>query len=189
MQINVKNINKKNQEKMKNGFTLFVVDATPFIFSTVADSPQSFPSPSIMLASLFLFHSTIFSKTSLSKKHQPWFYFKNKKFFSQILERRRIRSNQSINSSSTPLHVTFLHGWINVANCLLEFGAVVNAQDSWKNTIRNRCFFVFDSFIFKSNCETEVLVLDFLNCLCLPRKDLRRVTWLNCWIRREDYLI
>ncbi|XP_058082871.1 serine/threonine-protein kinase VIK isoform X1 [Magnolia sinica] len=34
----------------------------------------------------------------------------------------------------TPLHVASLHGWIDVAKCLLEYGAVVNAQDRWKNT-------------------------------------------------------
>ncbi|XP_027361246.1 integrin-linked protein kinase 1-like [Abrus precatorius] len=34
----------------------------------------------------------------------------------------------------TPLHVASLHGWVDVAKCLLEFGADVNAQDRWKNT-------------------------------------------------------
>lgn len=34
----------------------------------------------------------------------------------------------------TPLHVASLHGWIDVAKCLLEFGADVNSQDRWKNT-------------------------------------------------------
>ncbi|KAL5759451.1 hypothetical protein ACOSP7_017976 [Xanthoceras sorbifolium] len=34
----------------------------------------------------------------------------------------------------TPLHVASLHGWIDVAKCLIEFGADVNAQDRWKNT-------------------------------------------------------
>ncbi|KAH9626175.1 hypothetical protein KSS87_017699 [Heliosperma pusillum] len=34
----------------------------------------------------------------------------------------------------TPLHVASLHGWINVAKCLIEFGADVNAQDRWRNT-------------------------------------------------------
>ncbi|KAK8699740.1 hypothetical protein V6N13_115819 [Hibiscus sabdariffa] len=34
----------------------------------------------------------------------------------------------------TPLHVASLHGWIDVAKCLLENGADVNAQDRWKNT-------------------------------------------------------
>ncbi|KAL1327769.1 hypothetical protein HN51_037770 [Arachis hypogaea] len=34
----------------------------------------------------------------------------------------------------TPLHVAALHGWLDVANCLIEYGADVNAQDRWKNT-------------------------------------------------------
>ncbi|XP_074578171.1 serine/threonine-protein kinase VIK-like [Curcuma longa] len=34
----------------------------------------------------------------------------------------------------TPLHVAALQGWIDVAKCLLEFGADVNAQDRWNNT-------------------------------------------------------
>ncbi|XP_054810040.1 serine/threonine-protein kinase VIK-like isoform X2 [Prosopis cineraria] len=34
----------------------------------------------------------------------------------------------------TPLHVASLHGWIDVAKCLIEFGADVNAQDRWRNT-------------------------------------------------------
>ncbi|KAE8732932.1 Emp24/gp25L/p24 family/GOLD family protein [Hibiscus syriacus] len=34
----------------------------------------------------------------------------------------------------TPLHVASLHGWIDIAKCLLESGADVNAQDRWKNT-------------------------------------------------------
>ncbi|XP_068332497.1 serine/threonine-protein kinase VIK-like [Pyrus communis] len=34
----------------------------------------------------------------------------------------------------TPLHAASLHGWIDVANCLIEYGADVNAQDRWKNT-------------------------------------------------------
>jgi len=37
--------------------------------------------------------------------------------------------------SRTPLHVASLHGWVEVANCLLEFGADVNALDRWKNTV------------------------------------------------------
>ncbi|KAG6765622.1 hypothetical protein POTOM_029672 [Populus tomentosa] len=35
----------------------------------------------------------------------------------------------------TPLHVASLHGWIDVTKCLIEFGADVNAQDRWKNTV------------------------------------------------------
>ena len=47
--------------------------------------------------------------------------------------------------SRTPLHVASLHGWIDVAKCLMEFGADVNAQDRWKNTV---CFFLRFSFYF-----------------------------------------
>ncbi|XP_074585850.1 serine/threonine-protein kinase VIK-like [Curcuma longa] len=34
----------------------------------------------------------------------------------------------------TPLHVAALHGWVDIAKCLIEFGADVNSQDRWKNT-------------------------------------------------------
>jgi len=37
--------------------------------------------------------------------------------------------------SRTPLHVASLHGWVEVGNCLLEFGADINALDRWKNTV------------------------------------------------------
>lgn len=42
--------------------------------------------------------------------------------------------------SRTPLHVASLHGWIDVAKCLLEYGADVNAQDRWKNTVLSLSF-------------------------------------------------
>lgn len=35
----------------------------------------------------------------------------------------------------TPLHVAAIHGWIDVAKCLLEHEADVNALDRWKNTV------------------------------------------------------
>ncbi|KAJ8445496.1 hypothetical protein Cgig2_031309 [Carnegiea gigantea] len=41
----------------------------------------------------------------------------------------------------TPLHVASLHGWIDVAKCLIEFGADVNAQDRWRNTGQNGSHF------------------------------------------------
>ncbi|KZV31074.1 hypothetical protein F511_31384 [Dorcoceras hygrometricum] len=34
----------------------------------------------------------------------------------------------------TPLHVAAIHGWVDIAKCLLEHEADVNAQDRWKNT-------------------------------------------------------
>lgn len=36
----------------------------------------------------------------------------------------------------TPLHVAAIHGWIDIAKCLLACDADVNAQDRWKNTVR-----------------------------------------------------
>lgn len=36
----------------------------------------------------------------------------------------------------TPLHVAAIHGWVDVAKCLLEYQADVNAQDRWRNTVR-----------------------------------------------------
>lgn len=35
----------------------------------------------------------------------------------------------------TPLHVAALHGLIDVAKCLIKFGADVNSLDRWKNTV------------------------------------------------------
>ncbi|GER47256.1 protein kinase [Striga asiatica] len=34
----------------------------------------------------------------------------------------------------TPLHVAAIHGWVDIAACLLEHEADVNAQDRWRNT-------------------------------------------------------
>ncbi|VFQ92241.1 unnamed protein product [Cuscuta campestris] len=34
----------------------------------------------------------------------------------------------------TPLHVAALHGLVDVANCLIDYGADVNALDRWRNT-------------------------------------------------------
>ncbi|XP_072979126.1 serine/threonine-protein kinase VIK-like [Typha angustifolia] len=52
----------------------------------------------------------------------------------KLLEEDHDLVNARDYDSRTPLHVASLHGWIDVAKCLLEFGADVNAQDRWKNT-------------------------------------------------------
>ncbi|WOL02673.1 serine/threonine-protein kinase STY8 [Canna indica] len=52
----------------------------------------------------------------------------------KLLEEDRDLVNARDYDNRTPLHVAALHGWIDVAKCLLEFGADVNAQDRWKNT-------------------------------------------------------
>lgn len=48
--------------------------------------------------------------------------------------------------SRTPLHVAALHGWIDVARCLLDHHADVDALDRWKNTVG------INSFLLLSLC-------------------------------------
>lgn len=52
----------------------------------------------------------------------------------KLLEEDRELISARDYDSRTPLHVASLHGWIDVAKCLLDYGADVNAQDRWKNT-------------------------------------------------------
>ncbi|RZC71825.1 hypothetical protein C5167_031039 [Papaver somniferum] len=52
----------------------------------------------------------------------------------RLLEEDETLVNARDYDSRTPLHVASLHGWIQIANLLLDHGADVNAQDRWKNT-------------------------------------------------------
>ncbi|KAJ0721106.1 putative dual-specificity kinase TKL-Pl-5 family [Helianthus annuus] len=52
----------------------------------------------------------------------------------KLLEEDRSLVQARDYDNRTPLHVASLHGWIEVAKCLIEYGADVNAQDRWKNT-------------------------------------------------------
>ncbi|KAL3501454.1 hypothetical protein ACH5RR_035903 [Cinchona calisaya] len=52
----------------------------------------------------------------------------------KLLEEDRSLIHAKDYDNRTPLHVAALHGWIDVAKTLIEFGADVNAQDRWKNT-------------------------------------------------------
>jgi len=54
---------------------------------------------------------------------------------SKLLEEDPSLVNARDYDNRTPLHVASLHGWIDVAKCLIEFGADVNAQDRWRNTV------------------------------------------------------
>ncbi|KAJ4962126.1 hypothetical protein NE237_022036 [Protea cynaroides] len=52
----------------------------------------------------------------------------------KLLEEDRSLVHARDYDSRTPLHVAALLGWIDVAKCLLEYGADVNAVDRWNNT-------------------------------------------------------
>jgi hypothetical protein len=61
----------------------------------------------------------------------------------KLLEEDRSLVHARDYDNRTPLHVASLHGWIDVAKCLIDCGADVNAQDRWKNTVifsPNYCF-------------------------------------------------
>lgn len=53
----------------------------------------------------------------------------------KLLEEDRTLVRARDYDNRTPLHVASLHGWIDVAKCLIDYGADVNAQDRWKNTV------------------------------------------------------
>ncbi|KAL7091358.1 hypothetical protein ACP275_12G100300 [Erythranthe tilingii] len=52
----------------------------------------------------------------------------------KLLEEDRSLVHARDYDNRTPLHVAALHGWIDVAQCLIDYKADVNAQDRWKNT-------------------------------------------------------
>ncbi|XP_042483421.1 integrin-linked protein kinase 1-like isoform X2 [Macadamia integrifolia] len=52
----------------------------------------------------------------------------------KLLEEDRSLVNARDYDSRTPLHVAAIHGWIDIAKCLLEHGADVNAEDRWNKT-------------------------------------------------------
>ncbi|CAH9128971.1 unnamed protein product [Cuscuta epithymum] len=52
----------------------------------------------------------------------------------KLLEEDKTLVQASDYDNRTPLHVAALHGLVDVAKCLIEYGADVNAQDRWKNT-------------------------------------------------------
>ncbi|XP_075485224.1 serine/threonine-protein kinase VIK-like isoform X1 [Primulina tabacum] len=52
----------------------------------------------------------------------------------KLLEEDRSLVHARDYDNRTPLHVAAIHGWIDIAKCLLDHEADVNAQDRWKNT-------------------------------------------------------
>lgn len=74
----------------------------------------------------------------------------------------------------TPLHVAALHGWIDIAKCLIEYGADVNSQDRWRNTVRSPASHLYENCIF------------FVFEMMMRSKNFffRNSSWKNfCWLR------
>lgn len=65
----------------------------------------------------------------------------------------------------TPLHVAAIHGWIDVAKCLLEYKADVNALDRWKNTVNSIIILTLHSYVFL--CNSELFRSVDYTCLCI----------------------
>ncbi|KAG2707083.1 hypothetical protein I3843_05G119500 [Carya illinoinensis] len=85
----------------------------------------------------------------------------------KLLEEDRSLVHARDYDNRTPLHVASLHGWIDVAKCLIEYGADVNAQDRWKNTGQNGSHFeprpVPPPLPNKCDWEIDPSELDFSN--------------------------
>lgn len=95
----------------------------------------------------------------------------------KLLEEDRSLVNALDYDRRTPLHVAALQGGIDVAKCLLEYGADVNAQDRWNNTV-SRVFCPFHHRFLGSS-------FGFLSLS--PNHDIFLI-WINlfvaiCWIR------
>ncbi|KAH0724820.1 hypothetical protein KY284_000685 [Solanum tuberosum] len=71
------------------------------------------------------------SRTSLILWHA---HQNDKAAVRKLLEEDRTLVQARDYDNRTPLHVAALHGWIDIAKCLIEYGADVNSQDRWRNT-------------------------------------------------------
>lgn len=79
----------------------------------------------------------------------------------KLLEEDRSLVHARDYDNRTPLHVASLHGWIDVAKCLLDYGADVNAQDRWKNTVP---FLIFKLLVFPLLLWFNLKFVDFSFC-------------------------
>ncbi|XP_047958820.1 integrin-linked protein kinase 1-like isoform X1 [Salvia hispanica] len=52
----------------------------------------------------------------------------------RLLEEDSSLVNARDYDNRTPLHVAAIHGWVDIAKCLLDYKADINAQDRWRNT-------------------------------------------------------
>lgn len=79
----------------------------------------------------------------------------------KLLEEDRSLVHARDYDDRTPLHVAAIHGWIDVAKCLLEYEADVNAQDRWKNTVNSI------TILSSQNTLICVLVLSYVQVVVI----------------------
>jgi hypothetical protein len=77
----------------------------------------------------------------------------------KLLEEDAALVNARDYDSRTPLHVAALHGWHDVAECLVANGADVNAQDRWQNTVRG--------WVGRRGTGQANLILRRSSCICV----------------------
>ncbi|KAL7110156.1 hypothetical protein ACP275_05G007200 [Erythranthe tilingii] len=93
-------------------------DAHPPPSATVAEREKKKEKARVSRTSLILWHAHQNDTVAVRK----------------LLEEDPTLVNARDYDDRTSLHVAAIHGWIDVARCLLEYKADVNAQDRWKNT-------------------------------------------------------
>ncbi|KAG8498838.1 hypothetical protein CXB51_005250 [Gossypium anomalum] len=96
----------------------------------------------------------------------------------KLLQEDRSLVNARDYDNRTPLHVASLHGWIDVATCLLEFGADVNSQDRWRNTL-SKLYHNRDGCLIRMLCLSQMLTN--YNLLRLAHHLIHVSLYFNCF--------
>ncbi|KAM0828177.1 hypothetical protein ACQ4PT_067722 [Festuca glaucescens] len=101
----------------------------------------------------------------------------------KLLEEDGALVNARDYDSRTPLHVAALHGWQEVAECLIANGADVNALDRWQNTGKTGSHFEAKSIppplTNKADWEINPLELDFTKAVMIGKGSFGEILKAN----------
>ncbi|OEL31334.1 Serine/threonine-protein kinase STY17 [Dichanthelium oligosanthes] len=101
----------------------------------------------------------------------------------KLLEEDAALVNARDYDSRTPLHVAALHGWHDVAECLIANGADVNAQDRWQNTGKTGSHFepktIPPPLTNKADWEINPLELDFTKAVVIGKGSFGEILKAN----------
>ncbi|XP_006365301.1 serine/threonine-protein kinase STY8-like isoform X2 [Solanum tuberosum] len=121
------------------------------------------------------------SRTSLILWHA---HQNDKAAVRKLLEEDRTLVQARDYDNRTPLHVAALHGWIDIAKCLIEYGADVNSQDRWRNTGQDGSHFepraVPPPLPKKCDWEIDPTELDFSNSAIIGKGSFGEII-KACW--------